>query len=271
MAFYQALFAAFLLNVIRRPYILTLHGGGLPAFAHSHSGRVHWLLSRAKIITTPSNHIKNELNQFRDDILVLPNGIDIKRYPFRLRDTVTPRVCWLRAFHQVYNPLLAVRTIKLLKQKYPKIQLTMIGPDKMDGTRREVLRWIDQHNLLPNIRLEGGIPKHQVPTRLGEHDIFLNTTRFESFGVAVMEAAAIGLPIVTTNVGELPLLWTHNHDALLVPQESPVEMAQAIERLITSPALAARLAQNARKKAEAYDWSVVLPQWEQIFQQALAG
>jgi glycosyltransferase involved in cell wall biosynthesis len=46
-------------------------------------------------------------------------------------------------------------------------------------------------------------------------------------------------------------------------------MSAAIRRILTEPGLAARLSANARKKAEKYDWSVVFPQWEALFEEIL--
>ena len=109
------------------------------------------------------------------------------------------------------------------------------------------------------------MPNSEVPIRLAEFDIYINTTRLESFGVAVFEAAAIGVPIVSTSVGEMPYLWKNNVDILLVPDGDSRAMANAVKRLFTEPDLAEQLSHNARCKAEKYDWSVVIPKWEQCF------
>jgi glycosyltransferase involved in cell wall biosynthesis len=264
-AFWWAEVLSIFISIMKKPLILTLRGGGLPAFAHHNSKRVSRLLGRADFITTPSHFILKDFFHFQKDILYLPNGINLQNYIYKLRNEVCADICWLRAFHEIYNPVLAVEVIALLKPKYPDIRLTMIGPDKHDGTHQNVLELIQQKGLSANITLTGPVSKQDVPTRLGEHDIFINTTRVESFGVGVMEAAAVGLPIITTNVGELPLLWTHEQDALLVPKDDPVAMACAVERVLTEKDLAARLTANARKKAEEHDWPVIVSRWEQLF------
>ena len=53
-------------------------------------------------------------------------------------------------------------------------------------------------------------------------------------------------------------------DALLVPPNDPNAMAAAVKRILTEPGLAEQLSRNARKKAESFDWSVILPQWEKL-------
>jgi glycosyltransferase involved in cell wall biosynthesis len=75
---------------------------------------------------------------------------------------------------------------------------------------------------------------------------------------------ACGLCIISTNVGGIPYLLEHEHDALLVPPDDPAAMAGAVRRLFTEEGLAERLSCNARRKVEQFDWLNVLPQWEAI-------
>jgi glycosyltransferase involved in cell wall biosynthesis len=95
-------------------------------------------------------------------------------------------------------------------------------------------------------------------------DIFLNTTNVDNTPVSIMEAMASGLCIVSTNVGGISYLLEHERDALLVPPDDPEAMAGAVRRLLTEPELAARLSNNARRKAEEFDWATVLPKWKEL-------
>ena len=81
-----------------------------------------------------------------------------------------------------------------------------------------------------------------------------------------MEAAACGLPIVTTDAGELAYLWQNGMDAMVVPVGDARAMAAVVRRILTEPKLAEKLSVNARRKAESFDWAVILPQWEKLFE-----
>lgn len=262
--------ASWSLLLLGKPFILSLRGGNLPAFARSRPRRIHSILQNAAWINTPSIYIKEELSIY-NNIQYLPNGIDLQKYSFRMRANPFPKISWLRALGHIYNPTLAVKTLALLASEFPTVQLDMIGPDKGDGSREAVRETAERLGVEPNLRLVGGIPKRDVPVWLERSDIFINTTNFESFGVAVMEAAASGLCIVTTDVGELGYLWQDGHDALLVPPNDPEAMAAAVRRILTEPGLAERLSRNARKKAEQFDWSVILPQWEALLTAVAEG
>jgi len=253
--------------VLRRagkPYVLTLHGGALPAFARRWPGRVRRLLRSAAAVTTPSRYLWEQMRLYRPDLRLLPNPLDIKCYPFALRQRPQPRLVWLRAFHRIYNPTLAPRVVALLAREFPDVHLTMVGPDKGDGSLQATRHLAVELGVADRIAWPGGVPKADVPAWLSQGDIFLNTTNVDNTPVSVLEALACGLCVVSTNVGGIPYLLEHEEDALLVPPNDLEAMAAAVRRVLTEPGLAERLSRNARKKAEGFDWSAVLPQWEEL-------
>lgn len=264
-AFVWAEVACLILRLLKKRYTLTLHGGNLPVFARHWPGRVRRLLNSASAVTAPSGYLQQVMHPYRADILLLPNPVDIKNYPFHLQSTPVPSLVWLRAFHEIYNPSLAPRMLSLLLQDFPSMELKMIGPDKGDGSLQSTQELAENLGLDGNIKFLGGIPKHQVPQYLSSADIFINTTNVDNTPVSVIEAMACGLCVVSTNVGGIPYLLENEKDALLVPPDDPEAMALAVRRILTEPGLAARLSSNARSKVEQFDWSVILPQWEELW------
>jgi glycosyltransferase involved in cell wall biosynthesis len=254
-----------LLKFINKPFILTLHGGKLPEFADRWPRRVRRLLRSAAVVTTPSPYLLDKMKSYRADLRLLPNALDLKKYSFRLRSKPQPRLIWVRAFHEIYNPPLAPQVLALLAATFLDIRLTMVGPDKGDGSLQRTQQAAMSLNVIDRLALTGGVPKAEVPTWLNTGDIFLNTTKVDNTPISVLEAMACGLCVVSTNVGGLPYLLAHEEDALLVPPNDPEAMAAAVRHLMTEPGLAARLSRNARKKVEQFDWSAILPQWEEIF------
>ncbi|MEZ5362585.1 MAG: glycosyltransferase [Bryobacterales bacterium] len=93
----------------------------------------------------------------------------------------------------------------------------------------------------------------------------MNTARIDNSPVSVVEAMAAGLCVVSTRVGGLPLLVEDQVDCLLTPPGDARAIASAALRILHQPGLSARLSLNARRKAERFDWSVIVPQWERLF------
>ncbi|MEW6579996.1 MAG: glycosyltransferase family 4 protein [Chloroflexota bacterium] len=253
------------LRLLGKPSVLTLHGGNLPRFAQRWPGRVRRLLASAAAVTTPSRYLLEQMAPYRSGIILLPNALDLSQYhPRPLAQPVYPRLIWLRAFHRIYNPVLAAQVIDRLCHEWPDIHLTMVGPDKGDGIFQEFERFVADRGLGAHVTCVGGVPKAEVSAWLQRGDIFLNTTNVDNTPVSVIEAMACGRCVVSTNVGGIPYLLEHETDALLVPPDDPDAMADAVRRTLTEPELAENLSRNARRKAEQFDWETILPQWERL-------
>jgi L-malate glycosyltransferase len=263
-AFIWAEAACLSLRMLRKPFVLTLHGGGVPDFARRWPRRVRRLLGAAAAVTAPSAYLLEAMRPHRADVLHLPNPIDLSAYRFRPRDEIRPKLLWLRAFHDIYNPTLAPRVVKLLEGRYPDLQLDMVGPDKGDGSFQRTVELTHRLGLEDRVRFPGGVSKEMVPAWMADADVFINTTNVDNTPVTLLEAMATGLCIVSTDVGGVPFLVAAGEEALLVPANDEAAMAASIDRLLQERGLAGRLSRRGRARAERHDWSAVLPRWDEL-------
>lgn len=204
------------------------------------------------------------MGSYGKDLVLLPNPLDLAKYPFKHREQPAPNLVWLRTFHDLYNPSLTVRAVALIAKDFPAVRLVMIGPNKGDGSRESMMDLALRLGVQKQVNCPGPVPKEEISHWLQQGDIFLNTTRVDNAPVSVLEAMACGLCIISTNVGGIPYLLEDEHDALLVPADDDQAMARAVCRLLTDNELAQRLSINARRKAERFDWSSILPRWERL-------
>lgn len=268
LAFLWAEAACCALAALHKPYVLTLHGGGLPDFARRHPHRVGRLLRRARAVVAPSEYMAQQMRAYCGNFVVIPNAIEVSAYAFRARSPASPIAAWVRAYHRTYNPALAVGVARLLHQQGFPIEIRMFGPDAGDGSLAESQRLAREWGLGQAVAFSGPIARAEVPGQLAQAHLFLNTSRIDNTPVSVIEAMATGLCVVSTNVGGIPYLLEDGRDALLVADDDAGAMAGAIRAILQNPSLAARLSRNARSKAEQLDWSAVLPRWEEVFARA---
>jgi glycosyltransferase involved in cell wall biosynthesis len=260
-----------LLQLLAKPFVLTLHGGNLPRFSRRWPGRVRRLLRSAVSVSCPSPFLSEKLRKLRDDIVVIPNGLAVTRYDFAPRVKARPQLVWLRAFHRIYNPSLALRAVARLAPEFPAMRLTMIGPDKGDGSFREARDAAKTERVADRVSFPGAIPKTKVGDWLSNHDIFVNTTNVDNAPVSVLEAMACGLCVVSTDAGGVRDLVREGEDALLVPPNDPDAMAAAVRRILTEPGLAEKLSRSGRARALRHDWSAVVPLWDELLTAAVAA
>ena len=256
-----------LVKWLGKPMIMVLRGGTIPHFFDHHCRWISRVLRRARILVAPSPFMSRIVTTHGLTSRIIPNMVNLVFYPFRSRSSPRPRLLWMRSFKDIWNPLMAVRVLALLREHYPDAVLTMAGKDKgLEGEAKDLARRL---GIQEAVRFVGFLDRPGKAREFQKADIFINTNTIDNMPVAVLEAAAAGLPIVATKVGGIPDLLTHEENALLVPSQDDRAMTSAITRLIEEPGLAQRLSENGRRLALRSSWESVLPMWNEVFKDAV--
>jgi glycosyltransferase involved in cell wall biosynthesis len=112
-------------------------------------------------------------------------------------------------------------------------------------------------------------PRGDVLRLMAGADVFVLASRYEGLPVAIMEATTMGLPIVTTAVGEIPSFLTDGDDALLVPAGDVGALSDALLRLAHDEGLRCRLGQAAQSHASVFDIRRAVADIEAIYTRVL--
>ena len=256
--FYYAFITSQLCRLFNLHYLPILRGGNLPYRLKQNPKLSSLIFNNSFQNIAPSGYLKYEFELKGYTTLLIPNVIPITKYNFKNRQKLQPKLLYVRSFAKIYNPTLAIEVLKELKEKYPEATLCMIGPDK-DGTLKEVQQLIDKYELHDSVEITGVLSKEEWHKKSEDFDIFINTTNVDNTPISVIEAMALGLPVISTNVGGLPYLIDDNKDGVLVDKEQPSLMVSQIDKTIKGNNTL--LALNARSKIENFDWSIVRNQW----------
>lgn len=259
--FYYAVTVAWWCRLFKIPYIPILRGGNLPQRIKRSKRLSETLFKKAWENVAPSPYMYQHLKQLGfTNLRLIPNTIEIKKYPFRNQSQFQPRLLWVRSFAALYNPIMAMQVLQNLLVDFPDAQLCMVGPDK-DGSLEECQAYAINHQL--PVTFTGKLSKEDWVELSKNYSIFINTTHYDNTPVSVLEAMALGLPVVTTRVGGIPYLL-NNEEAVLVPPDKPEEMAAAIKQLIVNPASTKEMSKKARNKVINFDWEVIKHQWNEL-------
>ncbi|MFA5206269.1 MAG: glycosyltransferase family 4 protein [Lentisphaeria bacterium] len=269
-AFFWAEAVTTLLKRLGKPVVLVLHGGNLPVFCRRWPRRAWRLWTLADQVVAPSPFLPARISLPPGKGRLIPNPLDLSAYPFRLRERVAPRLVWLRAYHDLYQPEVALATLAVLAKSVPDLRLAMAGPEKTPGAAAALRSLAARLGVAGRIDWGGKQPKADVPAWLNRGDILLNTSKVDNTPVTLLEAMALGLCVVSTDAGGIPFLVKDGEDGLLAPVGDTVALAERVRRLLDHPELAARLSAAGRRKAEGCDWSTVLPQYEDVLQTTAA-
>jgi glycosyltransferase involved in cell wall biosynthesis len=261
LAFYMEDAVSRICKIKGIPIVFTLHGGAFGEFYQKNKSWVSSTLKRATLITTPSLYLKDQLSELNLKIIHIPNFINLDKFSYTSSSKTEYSILWIRGFHEIYHPELAIEVVEKLKSNFPNIKLTMVGKDQ--GSKERCINMAIQNNLTLNISFPGYINNNELITFYNSHEVFLNTTHYESFGVSLIEAAACGIPIVSIKVGEIPYIWKHQQDILL-SERDPDKIAEAITSLFNNKELYHRIAKAAMGKAQQYTWNNIGPKWNNI-------
>lgn len=162
-----------------------------------------------------------------------------------------------------------------LKKERPKqvesLRLVIVG----DGPLREELDKLSRDcGIEKQTTFVGAVPHAEVPAYLRSFDIYaaLSRSNSESFGVAIIEASACGLPVVVTDVGGLPEVVRDKKTGFVVPHEDAEAAATALSRLVQNPCLRKSMGKAGRDYViENYEWSACLERMEMIYQDLVRG
>jgi glycosyltransferase involved in cell wall biosynthesis len=260
--FYFTLIISQLCRFLKLRYIPILHGGNLENRLINFPKLSQLIFKNAYQLVAPSRFLESIFTSYGyTNSTHIPNSIDIDHYEFLSRKVDIVKLLWVRSFSSIYNPELAIKVLNKLNKEGVKAELTMIGPE-VDGSLVRTKERAKQYNL--DVNFTGKMPKTRWIEISRDCNIFINTTNFDNTPVSVIEAMALGLPVVSTNAGGLPYLITDNIDGLLVPVDNTNAMVNAIKILSKSDELRQKLIDNGRQKAESFDWNTVKSQWKSL-------
>ena len=138
-----------------------------------------------------------------------------------------------------------IEACKLLDKERIDFKCIIIGGGNLFDKIRDL---ITINNLDIKIKLLGPVDQREIKKRLSEASIFVLPSLSEGIPIALMEAMAMELPVIATNITGIPELVSNNVDGILVEPRNPFELAEKIKYLYYNPDVREKLGKNARKK-----------------------
>jgi glycosyltransferase involved in cell wall biosynthesis len=263
--FYYALLTSQIARLVHVPYIPILHGGELPKRLSKSKFLSNLIFKNSKVNIAPSNYLVEKFQEYGFKTQFIPNAIDLKQYTFQPKKTIAPTLLWVRAFDKIYNPMMALKVLVALRKTYSNARLCMIGPDK-DGSLEHAKIAAKRYGIQDVVEFTGFLDKKSWVEKSNAFSIFINTTNIDNTPVSVLEALALGLPVVSTNVGGIPFLINNGINGILVENNDEQAMANAIIKLIENPIETHQMANNARSLVEGFDVARVKQQWRKLLE-----
>lgn len=145
-----------------------------------------------------------------------------------------------------------LRAISILKSTFPQIRLNVAGAQFQSGMRqsgysRWLLREVRRLGISENVSFVGALDALGIIEQFHNSSVVVVPSFVESYSLALVEAMAVGVPVVVSYAGAMPELARHGESALYFQPGDEVMCAWQIKKVLTCPSLAARLSSAARE------------------------
>ena len=233
-------------------YSITLHSHDI----YDNHTMLKQKLNAAKFLVTISlfniDYLSRNLGDWvRNKTFMIHCGVNTKEY--KSTETILKnylqsyKILQIGSLHWKKGQSYLLRAIKILTSEIESVQVNIIGEGK---ERRKLEKLINELNLTDKVFLLGAKTQSEVKNFLSSADCYLQTSVSEGIPVALMEALACELPVISTEITGIPELVIHRTTGLLIPPKNEEAIAEAIKFLMANPSLAKNYGEAGRKHVE---------------------
>ena len=271
----------------KTPLIATVHAteygrrGGIHSVESMHIHEWEWKLTYEawRVIVCSSymmNEVHNVLGVPWDKMVLIPNGVDkslllfkpSEKYP---RDKYAAPWESMIVFYGrlVYEkgPDTVLRAFREVLRSRGDVKLLIVG----DGPMREYLVSLSRElDLGQKVYFTGRVNDEELYSIIYHSDVVVLPSRYEPFGISILEAMALGKPVVTTNRGGPVDFVKHFENGIQANPDNPSEVASYILMLLNDRGMARRLGDKAREAvANSYTWDKIALRTVKLYEQVV--
>ena len=245
-----------------RPLVTSLWGSDIFDFPYRNKYNLFVIkknLNYCDAVGSTSHAMADEarkvIGQPNKEIIVTPFGVDVNKFSPSNEENHNERpiIGIVKYLEPIYDIALLIKAFALVCKKSDVRPLLYIYGG---GYLLEELRGlVNSLGLEDDVVFFGTIPNAQVPDALRMFDVFVNCSIKESFGVAIVEAMACGLPVVATDTAGYKEVVDDNVTGYILKDREPSTMADKIIELLNDNELRRAMGEAGRNKVlELYDW-----------------
>jgi glycogen synthase len=259
------------------PLVSTIHA----TEAGRHSGwvsgpisrQVHavesWLVHESDSLITCSASMSDEITELfgpgLTEIRVIRNGIDASLWPFARRQPRNgpAQLMYLGRLEYEKGIHDAIAALPRIRRTHPGTTLTIAGT----GTQQQwLVEQARKHKVLKATTFVGHLDHEKLVHLLHTADAAVLPSHYEPFGIVALEAAATGIPLVTSNVGGLGEAVINGQTGMSYAPRDVAGLAAAVRAVLDDPDAAQRMAIAARERLTSdFDWHTVADETAQVY------
>lgn len=253
------------LRLKKAPMVGTFHASGGKPWYKMFSPIAKWYLDRwfrkldGRI--TVSQVALNYVNKyFPAEYEIIPNGVDTQHFhpgvkPIDKFNDGKLNILFVGRLEKRKGFTYLLEAYKLFKAEVPNCRLIQVGPGERYRKRYE--KRVRKQGV-PDVFFTGYASYNDLPRYYKTADIVcFPATGRESQGIVLLEAMAVGKPVVATNIAGYSSVLTDGVEGIAVPPKDPYKLAEAILKLVKDEPLRKQMGERGIARAKQYDWSII--------------
>jgi D-inositol-3-phosphate glycosyltransferase len=202
----------------------------------------------------------------KEKMTAIPNGIDLSKFRDLGYEREGNTLLFVGRLSPVKRIDMLLRAVAIVKRKIPDVKLRVIGRDW--GVKADLVQLAKELRIDKNVEFLSEIPFESLVEHYNRAKVFVLSSKYEAFGITIMEAIGCHTPVVVTGVGGVPEVVG---DAGIICKEKDESLAKGILELLTDSEKYEVLRKNAERRRELFDWDIIAKDVKQVYERVLNG
>lgn len=193
----------------------------------------------------------------------IPNGVDFGHLAKVPRhEKKTNRVVTVARLSPEKGLPFLIEAIKIVRHSIADAELFLVGGGALEAPLKAHTTELGLQDI---VHFLGAKPNLEAMTEVAQSAVFILPSLGEGLGIVLLEAQALGVPVIGTNVGGIPDVIEHEQSGLLVPPSDSKALAEAITRVLSNHAFAEHLSKTATGRLAKFDWDKIAAQYSELY------
>lgn len=215
-----------------------------------------YALSKIKnvIICSPATRYIIE-NMTKSDIYIIPNGINLEDVDSDIQIVLKhPCIIFVGAIRRLKGTDVLLNAVSIVKKSIPDICVYIAGSGIEETDMKNM---VEKMNLVDNVKFLGHVQKKYIYPYIRSTDVLILPSRYETFGIVLLEAMVCSRPIVASNIGGIPYVVEDGKTGLLFESGNVTDLAEKIIILLKDEKLRKKMGNAGRKNADKFKWETI--------------